>query len=425
MEGEKKEQKAIISAISWVSRGFARAQLEEILPSQAEIQEQKALGNKLMKGGDIGEVELADAKQQIEAGLNAEMEGDGDSDDGNMPIFTAELARLKKKEKGENVEDEDEGMEVDNEQYPSEYSDSDEEKDDFTIRKSDNLIVAATAEDDHSNLEVYIYDHKTGDLYVHHEIILGALPLCMEWLSEWQGTQTNHMIVGTFLPEIEIWNLDSENCEPAAILGSLERSEQSKSAGIQKYNKGGDLGTHTEAVMCLSLNKIQKEYLASGSEDSTVRIWDLDDLKCKATFDKLHKDKVQAVRWNPLNDKILLTAGFDSRINVLDVRDQASLVKTKIPKSAMDVEQANWHPTMEHNFAVSTESGLVLGYDSRNMSDPVFSLQAHQKACSNVAFSPHIANMMATCSTDGTVKIWDAAANGGAQPSEMGKRSMQ
>lgn len=113
------------------------------------------------------------------------MEGDQSSDDGNMPIFTAELARLKKKEKGEALDDEDEGMEGDGEQYPSEYSDSDEEKDDFTIRKSDNLIVAATAEDDHSNLEVYIYDHKTGDLYVHHEIILGALPLCMEWLSEW------------------------------------------------------------------------------------------------------------------------------------------------------------------------------------------------------------------------------------------------
>lgn len=62
MEGDKKDQKAIISAVSWVSRGFAKAQLEEILPSQAEIQQQKALGNKLMKGGDISNAELADAK---------------------------------------------------------------------------------------------------------------------------------------------------------------------------------------------------------------------------------------------------------------------------------------------------------------------------------------------------------------------------
>jgi hypothetical protein len=52
-------------------------------------------------------------------------------------------------------------MVVDNDEYPSEFSDSEDEKDDFTIRKTDSLIVAATAEDDFSNLEVYIYDHKT------------------------------------------------------------------------------------------------------------------------------------------------------------------------------------------------------------------------------------------------------------------------
>jgi len=88
------------------------------------------------------------------------------------------------------------------------------------------------------------------------------------------------MIVGTFLPEIEIWNLDSEGVEPTAVLGSLENSENYKQGNKKMVNKfnSGDLGTHTEAVMCLSLNPKQQEYLASGSEDSTVRIWDLDDL---------------------------------------------------------------------------------------------------------------------------------------------------
>lgn len=111
---------------------------------------------------------------------------------------------------------------------PSQYSDSEEEKEDYTIRNTDNLIVAATAEGDHSSLEVYLYDHRNSDLYVHHEILLGAYPLCLEWLGHWRGQKTNHVIVGTFLPEIEIWNLDSEAVEPAAILGSLEKSEQLK-----------------------------------------------------------------------------------------------------------------------------------------------------------------------------------------------------
>lgn len=362
-------------------------------------------------------------------------EEESDEDD-KMPVFTSELARLKEKELGQAGkkdptlgEDVDLGMEVDDDdEYRSQYSDSSEDKDDFMIRNTDSLLVAATAEEDHSNLEVYIYDHKSSDLYVHHEIILGSFPLCLEWLPVWNGKKTNHVIVGTFLPEIEIWNLDSESVEPTAVLGSLEKSEEFKQGGskamIKKY-KSSDLGTHTEAVMCLSLNPKQQEYLASGSEDSTVRIWDLDDLQCKATFSDIHTDKVQAVKWNSVNDQILLSAGYDSKVNVLDVRDQSSLTYAMVPKSAQDIESAFWHPTLEHNFAVSTESGIVLGYDSRKLDAPVFSLQAHEKACSNVIFSPHIPNMMCTSSTDGTVKVWDIAANGGTNPAEISYRNMK
>lgn len=94
----------------------------------------------------------------------------------------------------------DEGRNNHKDDYPSELEDSDEEKEDYTIRKTDSLIVAATAEADHSNLEVYLYDHKTSDLYVHHEIILGSYPLCLEWLPNYQDQKTNLVIVGTFLP---------------------------------------------------------------------------------------------------------------------------------------------------------------------------------------------------------------------------------
>ena len=38
-------------------------------------------------------------------------------------------------------------------EHPDAFDDSEEEKDDYTIRKTDSIIVAATAENDHSNLE--------------------------------------------------------------------------------------------------------------------------------------------------------------------------------------------------------------------------------------------------------------------------------
>jgi hypothetical protein len=148
---------------------------------------------------DIGSQDIGQVAQKLAENLD-EMDLDQVNSDGedNMPIFTPELARLKAKEKGEAFDepaadgddqmDADEGEESGDdegevkEKYPDEFSDSEEEKEDYTIRKTDSLIVAATAQNDHSNLEVYIYEHEKANMYVHHEVILGAYPLCLEWL---------------------------------------------------------------------------------------------------------------------------------------------------------------------------------------------------------------------------------------------------
>jgi len=67
------------------------------------------------------------------------------------------------------------------------------------------------------------------------------------------------MIVGTFIPEIEIWNLDSENCEPVAVLGEYTDSKDKNYKKIKKQQKktlnvANPEHTHTDAVMSLSLN---------------------------------------------------------------------------------------------------------------------------------------------------------------------------
>lgn len=248
----------------------------------------------------------------------------------DVPVFTSELKMLKKGD--EEMDDGDEDIEEGSSEsvssfgdddgaskskkkntrdnYPEILEDSEEEKEDYTIRKSDALIIAATAENDHSNLEVYIYDHKTSDLYVHHEIILSSYPLCMEWLGTYGGKKSNLLVVGTFLPEIEVWDLNKEDCEPLFTLGGIAEpmsKKKKKKALVTKFNKEQPTNqvlenSHSDAVMSLSLNPFQSEYLASGSADTTVRIWDLEEQACKATFSNLHKNKVQVVRWNNQNE---------------------------------------------------------------------------------------------------------------------------
>lgn len=150
--------------------------------------------------------DIGQAAKELQKNLDR-MSLDGSSEDEyDAPIFTAELAKMKAEAMGQKYDDDEEmenedGEEVNNrDQYPDAFSDSEDEKEDFTIKKTDSIIVAATADNDHSNLEVYIYEHEKANLFVHHEIILGAYPLCLEWLPRWQEEKANMIIVGTFLP---------------------------------------------------------------------------------------------------------------------------------------------------------------------------------------------------------------------------------
>ena len=70
---------------------------------------------------------------------------------------------------------------------------------------------------------------------------------------------------------------------------------------------------------------------------------------------------------------------------------------------------------------------MMLGFDTRKFTEPVFSFQAHSKACSHAAFSPHVSTMLATVGTDKLCKIWDIAnvEEGRLVPKCVAKRNME
>lgn len=78
------------------------------------------------------------------------------------------------------------------------------------------------------------------------------------------------------------------------------------------------------------------------------------------------------MKWNNVNDQILLSAGYDYKVNILDVKQGEAVMSVKIDKANSDIEMAAWHPLLEHNFALCTEGGAVLGYDTRKINEPVF-----------------------------------------------------
>ncbi|AEO54275.1 hypothetical protein MYCTH_2296679 [Thermothelomyces thermophilus ATCC 42464] len=302
--------------------------------------------------------------------------------------------------------------------------DEEEDREDLQILATDNLLLAAKVEDELAHLEVYVYEDSADNLYVHHDIMLPAIPLCVEWLDipvSKPGVEKdaigNFVAVGTFDPDIEIWDLDTIDCMyPNAILGQGGNAEEdSKKKKKKKKSKRANDEYHVDAVLALAANRKHRNLLASASADKTVKLWDLHTTKCAQSY-SYHTDKVCALAWHQVESTVLLSGSYDRTAAIADMRAPGEQpLKVGVES---DVENVRWDPHNPNFFYVSTERGIIHYFDARNASrDPcsskaVWKLQAHDESVSSFDLNPVIPGFMATGSTDKTVKLWNISAEG-------------
>ncbi|KAK3985952.1 WD40-repeat-containing domain protein [Cladorrhinum sp. PSN332] len=302
----------------------------------------------------------------------------------------------------------------------------DEEREELQILATDNLLLAAKVEDELAHLEVYVYEDAADNLYVHHDIMLPAIPLCVEWIDcpvskpgVDKDSAANFVAIGTFDPDIEIWDLDTVDCMyPNAILGqggNPEQQDGEKKKKKKKKSKKANDEYHVDAVLALAANRKHRNLLASGSADKTIKLWDLHTAKCAKSY-SYHTDKVCSLSWHTLESTVLLSGSYDRTAAIADMRAPGEL-PTRVGVES-DIETVRWDPHNPNNFFVSTENGIVHYFDVRNASkDPaasksIWQLQAHDESVSSFDLNPVIPGFMVTGSTDKTVKLWDISATG-------------
>ncbi|KAG0367274.1 WD40-repeat-containing domain protein [Gamsiella multidivaricata] len=417
----------MISALQWVRRGAAQAR-----PDKYDLDEKE-----FKRINDYTAQHLADAKEELDAAKKAERVANG------MEVETIKETNPELSEYNLDDYDEEkpEGQEATifsnlkgltyytsnrEDPYITLRDEEDEDEEDVLIQPTDNLLLAAKTEDDISHLEVYLYDESEeneGNMYVHHDIMLPAFPLCLEWLDFRVGrkssmqTPGNYVAVGTFDPEIEIWDLDTiDNMYPDAVLGAQDKSKKKKGA---KKSKKPNNEYHTDAVLALAWNKQHRNILASASADTTVKLWDLTTQQCAHSFSH-HTDKVQALAWNPVESTAMATGSYDKTVVVFDSRAPDARATWKLQA---DVECLRWDPHDAQCFYVSTDDGMVQYFDARQSgAQPVFRLHAHDKAVSALDINTTVRGCIVTGSTDGSVKVWDVNEN---RPSMVTSRNVK
>ena len=435
---------SLVTATQWVPRGHAAAFPTKYVFDEGEY----ARISKLAK------LELDDAKEGLENARQKTADPNGDSVKNEKEIESSDddLADdddLKEYDM-EHYDDEPDGVEMEDEAGPHDsifgnikglayHTDNkddpyitlpengaesdDDEREELQILPTDNLVLAARIEDEVAHLETYVYEDDASNLYVHHDVMLPAVPICVEWVNSRPnktGEHGNFAAVGTMDPDIELWDLDVvDGMYPTAVLGQSSQAAMEEPTDLvtkkkkKKKSKKANSAYHIDSVLSLAANRHNGNLLASASADKTTKLWDLNTCTAAQSYAH-HTDKVCALSWHPSQASILISGSYDRTVVAADMRAPDAAVPRWGVES--DVEQVRWDPHSESNFYVSTESGMLHYFDARQLpaspekSKAVWHLQAHDESLSTFSINPAVPGFLATGSTDKTVKLWNTSS---------------
>ena len=151
---------------------------------------------------------------------------------------------------------------------------------------------------------------------------------------------------------------------------------------------------HTAPILCLSF--LTRELLISGSEDGTLRVWDLrGDATSRVVHD--HGDWVTALTWNASIQR-LATACADGIVRVFKGLDLRFERETKVGEVASIAYEKNGP-----RLAIGGKNGAISVWDHEQL---IATLQGHKGRVGALSWHPS-GQFLASGSNDHSIRLWD------------------
>lgn len=159
-------------------------------------------------------------------------------------------------------------------------------------------------------------------------------------------------------------------------------------------------------------------FVAAATSSGKIVVYDLGHAELQSAQLHEHFRQVHRVTFNPHQGSLLLSGSQDGTVRLWDVRDmrEANTVQSKRKYSGQSdgVRDVKWSPTEEVNFACGTDSGWVQCWDMRNLKGPKVRIPAHIQTCNTIDWHPDGVHIAST-SSDKTVRVWDSLSDGKQQ----------
>lgn len=135
-------------------------------------------------------------------------------------------------------------------------------------------------------------------------------------------TQRNIFLNGDFRPnDAKLFAVSGKN-------GKIEIIDFYKNKLLRTFS------AHKDPIndICFSQNNVD---LISGSDDRTVRVWDISNQKCLALFGN-HENSVSCVSYFPNNKNLIVSSSYDGKLRIFDLRQKKLVVSLFDHKSPIE-----------------------------------------------------------------------------------------
>lgn len=203
--------------------------------------------------------------------------------------------------------------------------------------------------------------------------------------------------------------------------------DRSKHQSVPKDEEGykpqATLKGHTSEGFALEWNPFVEGQVLTGSEDQTVRLWDLKtDFKLenrnvapRRTF-KHHSAVVNDVQYHPtLGNNLFGSVSDDLTMQLMDMRRPSDSQPAIIFKDAHQdaINTLAFHPTLDKLFATGSADKTIGIFDLRFPNHgKIHSLEGHKDVITKVDWHPTDSAILASSAEDRRVIFWDLSRAG-------------
>ncbi|KZF20348.1 putative chromatin assembly factor 1 subunit C [Xylona heveae TC161] len=182
---------------------------------------------------------------------------------------------------------------------------------------------------------------------------------------------------------------------------------------------------HKKEGFGLSWSPHEDGHLATGCEDSTVRLWDITtysktskSLRPTRTYTH-HAATVNDVQHHPLHSALIGTVSDDLTLQIVDVRNPSTTTSATQGSGHQDAINAlSFNPASEYVVATGSADKTIGIWDLRNLKYKLHSLEGHQDSVTSLSWHPFEEAVLGSSSYDRRVMFWDLSRVGEEQTPE-------